>query len=111
MIDWQRIRDLKQEIGAGSFDKVVVLFLGEADAATDQLLAATTPPDMKRDLHALKGLALNLGFVDLAQLCQIYETRAAEGDTDLPLAKFQTVYAASRTEFLSNLAAVLRDEP
>lgn len=106
MIDWQRIRDLKAEIGSGSFDKIVALFLDEADATTTQMLAATTAPDMKRDLHALKGIALNLGFAELAGLCQTFETRAAGGDADLPLDQIQDAYSRSRTEFVTNLAAM-----
>ena len=106
MIDWQRIEDLKQEIGAEDFAEVVALFLEEADEVVARLPQATTAKVMESDLHFLKGSALNLGFTDLAQICQSGERRAAAGETDLPLEQVQTVYATSRSTFLGKLAEI-----
>ncbi|TGD67406.1 Hpt domain-containing protein [Tabrizicola sp. WMC-M-20] len=107
MIDWQIANDLKQAIGADVFDEVIAVFFAEADDTLTRMMAATTAEDMQNELHFMKGSALNLGFSDMAQLCQRLELRAEAGDTDLPLAQVQTVYAASREEFSLRRAQML----
>lgn len=107
MIDWQIANDLKQAIGADVFDEVIAVFFAEADDTLTRIMAATTAEDMQNELHFMKGSALNLGFSDMAQLCQRLELRAEAGDTDLPLAQVQTVYAASREEFSLRRAQML----
>jgi len=107
MIDWQRVIDLKQAIGARIFDEVVGLFLEESEAVIARLPAATTANDMKNDLHILKGSALNLGFIALADLCESGEQQADSGETDLPLAQVAEAYFRSRTEFLAKLALMV----
>lgn len=106
MIDWQRVEDLKQEIGAEDFGEVVALFLEEADEVVARLLTAKTAKALENDLHFLKGSALNLGFTDLAQICQLGERRAAAGGTDIDVAEVQSVYATSRTAFLGKLGGI-----
>ncbi|MFN4155170.1 MAG: Hpt domain-containing protein [Paracoccaceae bacterium] len=103
MIDWQQVNELKQAIGATAFDTVVTLFLQEADKTTALLAAATTADQISATLHALKGSALNLGFTELAQICQSCEIRADTGETDLPLDQVQAAYVRSRAEFVLKL--------
>ncbi len=103
MIDWQRVQDLKREIGADAFGEVVPLFLAELEEVLSALQSATTAHDLKSALHALKGNALNLGFTDLAQLCQTLESRAEQDETDLPLPEVYTVLDRSRAAFLAEL--------
>ena len=42
MIDWDRVTELKQTIGATAFAEVVLLFLDEADQSVARLGDATT---------------------------------------------------------------------
>lgn len=104
MIDWQRIEDLRQEIGPDDFAEVVALFLEEADEAVARLPLAATAKALESDLHFLKGSALNLGFTDLAQICQSGERRAAAGDAEVSIETVQSIYATSRRAFLAKLA-------
>lgn len=103
MIDWNRVAELRQEVGAENFAEVAALFLDEADEATHRLV----PPDDARSLesllHFLKGAALNLGFRDLAALCQAGERQAALGDTSVDLTQIRVVYAASKAAFAAGL--------
>lgn len=81
MIDWLRMSELREEIGQDGFDEVVDVFLEEAEEVVDRLLKAQVPTH--EDLHFLKGSALNLGFVSVAQLCQEGERRLiADGRPD-----------------------------
>lgn len=73
MIDWLRMSELRDEIGQEGFDEVVDVFLEEAEEVVARLLHAPVPT--QEDLHFLKGSALNLGFVSVAQLCQDGERR------------------------------------
>ncbi|MGX9356040.1 Hpt domain-containing protein [Roseobacteraceae bacterium S113] len=101
MIDWDRVAELRDEIGAEDFDEVVEIFLEEVDAAVDAIGGDHSP--LEAQLHFLKGSALNLGFVGFANLCQDGEARAAEGATDIALAPISESYQASRAEFTSGL--------
>ena len=42
MIDWERVRELRSEIGADDFAEVVEMFLSEADEAVTRLTPALT---------------------------------------------------------------------
>jgi histidine phosphotransfer protein HptB len=77
-IDWPRVWELRDEIGASEFDEVVALFLSETEVMVDAL-AGAAPETLEEELHALKGAALNLGFTSLAALCATGERMAAEG--------------------------------
>ena len=103
VIDWSRVQDLRMEIGADDFDDVVALFLEEADDVVRRLPSLTSARSMESDLHFLKGSALNLGFADLAQICQTGERRAAAGLTDFALDAVVTVYQQSRADFLGGI--------
>ncbi len=76
MIDWTRVRELREEIGADDFGEVVDLFLEEADEVIARL-SAMPEEETGAALHFLKGMALNLGFADVARLCQQGEAGGA----------------------------------
>lgn len=102
MIDWTRVSELRDEIGADDFIEVVEIFLEEVDAAIG-VLGEDPTSTVEAQLHFLKGSALNLGFNDFASICQSGESRAAAGDTSLDLSEVQQSYAASRSAFLQGL--------
>jgi len=56
--------------------------------------------DIESALHFLKGSALNLGFKDLANLCQIGEKAAALGQYEtIDLRQIVVTYESSRKAF------------
>jgi HPt (histidine-containing phosphotransfer) domain-containing protein len=99
MIDWDRVRELRGEIGADDFAEVALMFLEEADEAVARLTPTSTAKAMEADLHFLKGAALNLGFSALSGLCQDGERRAATGDTNVDLGAVKATYFASKSAF------------
>ena len=103
MIDWDRVRELRAEIGADDFDEVAVMFLEEADDAVARLTPGLSAKAMEADLHFLKGAALNLGFDALSGLCQDGERRAAGGDTNVDLSAVRDTYFASKAAFTSGV--------
>lgn len=101
MIDWNRVDTLRQEVGEDTFDEVVALFLEEVDDVILRLQDRPDPSRHEQDLHFLKGSALNLGFADLAELCQTGERQAATGrseEVDIPAVI--NCYRQSRATFL-----------
>jgi histidine phosphotransfer protein HptB len=104
-IDWGRVAELRDEVGVENFDEVIALFLEEADDAIRQIQAETDPKLLESQLHFLKGAALNLGFSDLAALCQAQERQAAMSQIPHQLDKIEGIYAASRCAFLKHLPA------
>jgi len=97
MIDWTRVRDLRDEIGADDLDEVVAMFLEEADEVIKRIASTDTAKSLEADLHFLKGAALNLGFANFAALCQDGERRASAGKLDLDITAVQDCYALSKT--------------
>lgn len=104
MIDWTRVTELCDEVGAEDLDEVVELFFEEVEEITNRLRAATDLTTLEADLHFLKGSALSLGFRDFAELCQTGETASARGDAiqvDVPA--ILKSYDASKAVFLDDL--------
>ena len=103
MIDWIRVKDLRDEIGGEDFAEVVALFLEEADDVVTRLHRCEGPPALESALHFLKGSALNLGFRALADLCQAGERQAAQGEAGIDLALVMTTYDQSKAAFEAGL--------
>lgn len=106
MIDWRRVQDLRSEIGPNCFDELVSLFLKETDEVVARLPTVTDARAMENDLHFLKGSALNLGFADLATVCQSGEGRAATGAVDIAVDVVISIYNQSRAAFLGGLQSL-----
>jgi HPt (histidine-containing phosphotransfer) domain-containing protein len=103
MIDWNRVRELQEEIGKAEFSEVVMMFLEEADDVLGRMRNDASPTSLGNDCHYLKGAALNLGFQTLAGLCQSAETRAAQGDCNADIGEMQRCYTASKEALLLGL--------
>lgn len=105
MIDWERVADLKAEVGTDGFDEVIALFLEETDEVITRLPAARDAVQLGRELHFLKGSALNLGFREMAQLCQDGERKIALGAADeVSLGALVALYRDSKARFHAALA-------
>lgn len=105
MIDWKRVEELREEIGADGFAEVADMFLEEAEGAVHALLAGPPLDEVESQLHFLKGSALNLGLSALAAVCQDGERKAAAGNAAaVDLAEVAAVYQASRASLLGGLA-------
>jgi histidine phosphotransfer protein HptB len=104
MIDWERVQELRSEIGPDSFMEVVDMFLEEADGVAARLASGVADTALEAELHFLKGSALNLGLDQLAALCQAGERAAAKGDAGtVDRAAVMQAYAASKSAFLDGL--------
>ena len=79
MINWDRVAELREEVGVDDFAEIIELFLEEVDAIIELLRDGQGLSDLEAHLHFLKGSALNLGFAKFAELCQAGETAAIRG--------------------------------
>ena len=105
MIDWIRVRELRDEIGDDGFAEVVELFLDEVEEVVMRLSGAPDAGRLEQDLHFLKGSALNLGLSGLAQLCHEGERACASGQAPLfDLDKLLACHDQSRIQFRAGLA-------
>lgn len=83
MIDWTRVAELRDEIGAEDFGEIVELFLFEVQNAIERLAeSAGNAKEVADHMHFLKGAGLNLGFAALSTMCQEGEQAAQGGDAD-----------------------------
>jgi histidine phosphotransfer protein HptB len=104
MIDWERVQELRSEIGPDSFMEVVEMFLEEADGVAERLAKGVLDAELEAELHFLKGSALNLGLDQLADLCQAGERAAARGEANtVDTAAVMQAYAASKSALLDGL--------
>ena len=102
MIDWDRVNELRLEVGAEDFADVVEIFLEEVDEVITRLTDQPDPATFEDDLHFLKGCALNLGFAALSDICQDGEQKAASGDADsIDIPAVIETYGKSKQEFLA----------
>lgn len=106
MIDWARVAELREQIGAEDFDEVVELFLDEVQEAIGKLRQGLKPHELEAHLHFLKGSALNLGFADFSEKCHAGERLSANGQTDqVDLEAILASFDASHHMFLKELDA------
>ncbi len=100
MIDWSRVKELKDEVGQEDFMEVAEMFLEEVDEVVERLQANPNPDCLKDDMHFLKGSALNLGFAEMGVFCQKSEQAATTGDIDgIDIAELVKIYVASKEIF------------
>ncbi|WP_323779159.1 Hpt domain-containing protein [Leisingera sp.] len=106
MIDWPRVTELREEVGAEDFEEVVEIFLEEVEEVISKLQDGDRS-QLEQDLHFLKGSALNLGFDEFSALCLDGERKSAQGeadDVDVPaiITNFQTSKSAFLTRMSEN---------
>ncbi len=104
MIDWTKVKTLRDEVGEEDFAEVVEIFLEEVAEMIDRLHVSPAPETLGADLHALKGSALNLGLTPFANMCQSGETRAAQGRAEeIAVIPILDCYEESRLVLLAGL--------
>ena len=91
LLNEDRLLSLRAEIGEDGYEEVVALFLAESDEVIARLSGAGAAVPPRAELHFLKGVALNLGFDDLAEMCRKGER--GEGYDALALGR---LYAETR---------------
>lgn len=106
MIDWDRVSELRDEVGAEDFDEVVEIFLDEADAEIARLPQLSDAEGIEALLHFLKGSALNLGFSEFAARCSAGEKLARDGGAQVDVAAIVTCYDASKAELHDQLRRI-----
>ncbi|MCI2400045.1 Hpt domain-containing protein [Aliiroseovarius subalbicans] len=100
MISWDRVNELRDEIGEEDFAEVAEMFLEEVEQVIDRLRRDPKPELFEQDLHFLKSSSLNLGFEALSKLCHDGERQAATGHADnVQLGPVFETYAASKQAF------------
>ncbi|NNJ68390.1 MAG: Hpt domain-containing protein [Boseongicola sp.] len=98
MIDWNRIEELKSEVGEDDFAEVVEMFFEEVAEALERLSVYSTET-VAKDLHFVKGSALNIGLSRVSELCRAAEAAFREApDADLNINAIQTAFNNSKTE-------------
>ncbi|EPX77466.1 Hpt domain-containing protein [Litoreibacter arenae] len=95
MLNWSRVAELKDDLGAEDFQEVTALFLEEVE----EKLAALGDAPPADDLHFLKGSAANLGFEGFRAMCERMEQMPAAP----PVAELHALYQQSKTAFLEGL--------
>lgn len=99
MIDWKRVGELKDEVGEDAIMEIAEIFLEEMTEAIDPILQGNQPASIPDILHFVKGAALNVGFSDLAKVCENAEQNPGALNTKTLVSTF----SASKSAFLAGL--------
>lgn len=98
MVNWDRISELREEVGEDDLAEVILLFCEEVE----EVLAGLDDAQMSAmpgHLHFLKGSALNIGFEAVSNRCKTEEARIKESPGVYPdIAAIRSDYAASKAE-------------
>lgn len=104
MIDWPRVKQLHDEVGADEFGEVVETFLDEVQEVVARLRSDKDRAQIEENLHFLKGSALSLGFNTLSQLCMNGEEQASQGKIlSVDIDAIVEAFEQTRVAFLSAL--------
>ncbi|WFE76073.1 Hpt domain-containing protein [Roseinatronobacter sp. S2] len=107
MIDWDRVRELHNEIGEEAFEEVLTLFVEEVDDALARLRMADAADVRMAEFHFLKGAALNLGLREMADVCGRAEELAGE---DTKTDEIRAGVLSDFPEAIATLREVWRDK-
>ena len=78
-------------------DELVDTYLEEGDRLVEELITAATVNDiqaMVRPAHSMKSSSLNVGALELGELCRALETHARSDEVDDPVALAEAVKVA-----------------
>ncbi len=107
MLDWNRINELRGEVGDDEFQLILELFLDEVEGAIMRL-SRRDALRLETDLHFLKGCAWNLGFSEFGNLCDAGERKAAAGrHGEVDVESLLASYSASKQALMRQLDAAL----
>lgn len=77
-VDWDRLNELKADIGEEDFADVAMLFVTELQ---ETLSTLTSDRAAANDFHFLRGSAANLGLDALVAACEAAENACVAGTT------------------------------
>lgn len=110
MIDWSRVIELRDQLGPDDLAPIIDMILTEIEAHLSALDARAL--HLAEDLHLLRGLAANLGFVDFCAQCRRGEEQLArEGQFTLAPAVLRASFGQTKQLFLRDLPHVMGDGP
>ncbi len=93
-VDWDRLNELRSDIGEEDFADVAILFVAELQESLDGL----TPETAKAaDFHFLRGSAANLGFTALVEACSAAEA-ACNASASPDVAAVRTAFETAMEE-------------
>lgn len=109
MLDWNRIRELRSEVGEDEFKLILELFLDEVEGVIMRL-SKKSAARLASDLHFLRGCAWNLGFRGFGILCDEGERLATTGKAaQFDIEALMTCYSVSKQEMIRELDAERND--
>ena len=94
----------------GFVDELVDTYMGEGERIVGELVAAAEASmvaDLVRPAHSLKSSSMNVGALELGELCRRLEQDALGGTVDDPLtraAEIRTAFEATRAALLEERA-------
>ncbi len=104
MINWDRVDELRTEVGEEDFGEVLDMFFDEVTEVLDTLGNGGAEA-IRRDLHFLKGSAMNIGLSEVSTLCRDCEINMAEKpDEGIDLGAIRRAFLASR-DIIENRSA------
>ncbi len=110
MLDWERVSELRTELGETEFQVILEMSLDEIESVMMRL-SDKDGRALETSLHFLKGCARNLGFSIFANLCDYEERKAAQKSHPIDLEELMRCYSDSKKAMMRGIEDVLRPSP
>lgn len=108
MLDWNRINELRDEVGDAEFQLILEMFLDEVEEVMMRL-SHDNPGKLETDLHFLKGCAWNLGFSAFGALCNEGEREISDDKSVcIGIEELMACYSESKMALMRSLDTGLR---
>lgn len=104
MIDWERVREVQEQVGEAEFHTMLKLTFDEIELICARL-ALDGPREMEADFRFLKDRARANGFGQFAHLCESSEGLVTSGRwTEVRLGHLLDCYAVSKSALAQGVA-------
>lgn len=98
MVNWDRLSELREEVGEDDLAEVVTIFCEEVEEVL-AILDVAAVAEIPNHLHFLKGSALNIGFKTLTERCQREEAKLKKDpNATLDILGIRSDYISSKAE-------------
>ncbi len=98
MVNWDRISELRQEVGEDDLTEVLALFCEEVEEVL-AVLPSAEQSTLKGHLHFLKGSAANIGLDAVCTLCREAEDElTADPQAPVQVEFIRETYNTARAE-------------
>jgi len=107
MIDKSIIEQLKYDVGEDLAIQLLGIFVEESKKTIADMLIASSASTIAINAHSLKSSSSSFGAINLAQTCQLIETKAKAEELDVELTSLLQLAEDQSNKTFSQLTSII----